>query len=159
MSNVRIDARRELSGLESARPELSAWLRPLRVALGALDNEPWRSIVPLCSPHRAPEAPLLHEAVVLLDPSAAHTHVGDVLRAALLAQNHAAVDAVDAERLLELAVARDVQAVDEMAAAIGVQGDALNAAAQLAAVPLLLGGARATGAAKPLTAWAHRRAV
>ena len=156
MSNVGIDARRELSGLESSRPELSAWLRPLRVALGALDTEPWRSIVPVCSPHRAPDAPLLHEAVVSLASTAAHAHVRDVLRAALLEQHHAAVDAVDSVRLLELAVARDAAAVDEMAAAIGVPGDALNAAAQLAAVPLLIACARGTGATRPLATWTNR---
>jgi FdhE protein len=143
---------RELRELETQRPELGGWLQPLRVSLDALALESFRDVTPICSAVRLPDAPLLHEAIIPVIASSLHAHVHAVLTAAFGHQLRAGIDGLDAAQVLEMAIAQDDQALATLAGLAGLDADALNAAAQLAAVPLLITCARAI-AARPLAAW------
>ncbi len=141
---------RPLSQLEEQRPEFQAWLRPLRVSLDALQTDTFRALVPLCAQSRVGEAPLLHDAIIPLPTNAARAHVHAVLHAALGA--HARVDALDAARVLELAIAQETEPFIHLADDAGVDGQALMASAQLAALPVLIACARNL-APKALNGW------
>ena len=134
---------RELTALEAERPELSPWLRPLGISLASLDDGTWDGVVPRCSQQRSSNQPVLHDAVVAVERVRVRAHVRAVLTAALPAPDLAATDAMDEVALLAHAVNR-------------ADGDpdspALNAAAQLAAIPMLITCARAAAA---VTHWAH----
>ena len=145
---------RELSELATQRPELAAWLQPLRVSLGALAHEPFRAILPICSQARAHDAPLLHDAIVPVPAGALRAHVHAVLSAALRASHRSAIYGLDAVQLVELAVAHDHAALHALADEAGVDAPALNAAAQLAVVPLLLACAQAL-APRAVADWPH----
>ena len=135
---------RELSELETQRPELSAWLRPLRVSLASLDGGTWTNAIPVCSQHRAPDAPLLHDAIVTIEYDRVVAHVRAVLRAALSDRDFESAAGIDALTLLSHAVNRGDSCLDS---------PAIEAAADIAAIPLLVACARATSAA--VTQWAH----
>jgi FdhE protein len=144
-----------LSELERQRPELLPWLRPLGVALRALDAEPWRSLVPLMDGEREAGAPALHGALVPLEPEAARAHVRTVLGAALGASGRGRWHEIDAAALLEAAVAQDAELLGALAADAAVAAERLAAGAQLAALPLLLACARSI-APEPVRDWTHR---
>lgn len=132
------DGSQELTSLQEQRPELSAWLRPLSAALAFLRVEPWRSLAPLPAPVRDPAAPLLHQAILPLDPAAARELVSAVLGEAIpLSTRSDAIGTLDPLALLDAAIAQDHEALERAGAAAGVEAGALAAAAQLAALPLL----------------------
>ncbi|HEX9108918.1 MAG TPA: formate dehydrogenase accessory protein FdhE, partial [Longimicrobiales bacterium] len=133
--------------LERERPELAPWLRPLRLALASLQAAPWTALAPVLAAGRDPGAPLLEGATVPLPPRACHALVHAVLAEALGAPGSALAGRVDAARLLCAAVACD----DEQLAALAldVHPAALNAAAQLAALPLLHGARAPLSSAMP----------
>lgn len=145
------------AALERERPELAPWLRPLRVALAALETGPWRALRPRLDPGRAADAPLLEGAELALDARATAAMVDAVLREALgraaggVARGGEGPGALD---VLAAAVALDEPRLHELADAAGVDADALAAAAQLATIPLLQG---CRAALEPLApgAWAH----
>ena len=114
-----------LSQLEEQRPELQTWLRPLRVSLDALQTDPFRALVPLCAQSRAADAPLLHGAIIPLPTSAAAAHVRAVLHTAL--DVHARAGALDATRVLELAIVQDNEALYQLADNAGAGPAALSA--------------------------------
>lgn len=145
---------RELTELAAQRPELATWLHPLSVSLAALASEELRALVPMCAAARAPEAPMLHDAVLLLDAAAMRTHVHAVLTASLGQRQRARIEGIDPLRLLELAIAQDDEGINALAADAQVEPPALNAAAQLAAVPVLIACAQAV-APRPLNNWPH----
>ena len=144
---------RELSELEAQRPELSAWLRPLRISLASLEKE-WSNLVPVCAQERRTEAPFLDGSVLPVDSSELRLHVRTVLHAALAGDHRSNIDRLDSIALLEYAIAGDTAAIDQMAGTAGLNALALNAAMQLAAVPILIACARniATPAIK---SWPH----
>jgi FdhE protein len=143
---------RELSELETQRPELGAWLHPLRISLGALALESFRELVPMLSATRPADAPLLHEAMIGVSASSLRAHVHAVLAAALGQSTRPSIDILDAAQVLELAIAHDETALSAVASEAGVAAHALHAAAQLAAVPLLIACA-AVVAPRPLHDW------
>ncbi|HET9440611.1 MAG TPA: formate dehydrogenase accessory protein FdhE [Longimicrobiales bacterium] len=145
---------RELTELAAQRPELATWLHPLSVALSALVSEELRGLAPMCAPARAPEAPMLHDAVLPLDGAAMRRHVHAVLTASLGQRQRARIESIDPLRLLELAIAQDDEGCNALAHDAGLEPQALNAAAQLAAVPVLIACAHAV-AAQPLSSWPH----
>ena len=144
---------RELNELEAQRPELSAWLRPLRSSLASLDNV-WSNLVPVCAQERRTDAPLLDGAVLPVDSAVLRLHVRTVLHAALAGEHRPNIDRLDAIALLECAIARDTAAIDQMAESAGLNALAVNAAVQLAAVPLLIACARNLAAAA-IKSWPH----
>lgn len=155
-NHLRHESRqRELSELEAQRPELVGWLQPLRVSLSALAIESWQEIVPLCAHTRAPDEPLLHGAVIAIDAIALRGHVHVVLAAALGQNLRTATESIDPARLLECAVAQDEDGISRLADEAGLDPPALNAAAQLAALPLLIRCTRVV-APQPLHDWPHR---
>lgn len=133
----------ELTALASQRPELAAWLRPLGVALAAARAEPWRSLAPVPAPVRDPGAPLLHEAILPVEPGALRALVAAVLAEALGPSEHQALARLDPFALLRAAAAHEDEEMGDRGAAAGVDGAALAVAAQLAALPLLQGCGRA----------------
>jgi formate dehydrogenase maturation protein FdhE len=145
---------RELSELASQRPELGAWLLALRVSLNALTLDAFRGIVPICSARRAPDAPLLHDAIIPVNGSALRAHVHAVLTAALGRTMRPSIDVLDAAQVLELAIAQDVRALSAIASEADMDAHALNAVAQLAAMPILIACTRAV-AAQPLQHWSR----
>ncbi len=145
---------RELSELAAQRPELGAWLYTLRISLDALAHDAFRGVVPMTSPRRPPDAPLLHDAVIAINASALRAHVHAVLTGALGRGTRPGIDVLDAAQILELAIAQDEAALTAIAGEAGVDAAALGAAAQLAAVPILIASARAV-AAQPLHDWPH----
>lgn len=144
---------RELNELDAQRPELSAWLRPLRVSLGSLESA-WKSLVPVCAQDRDSDAPLLDGAVLPVDAVQLQLHVRTVLHTALSGEDRSSIDRLDSIALLEYAIARDTDDIDQMAEAAGLNPHALNAAAQLAAIPLLIACGRSI-AAPAIQQWPH----
>jgi FdhE protein len=144
---------RELNELEAQRPELSAWLRPLRLSLSSLDTA-WKDLVPVCEQERGTDAPLLDGAVLPVDATQLRLHVRTVLHAAFTTDQRSSIDRLDSIALLEFAIARDTDATDQMAETVGLNPHALNAAAQLAAIPLLIASGRSV-AAPAIKHWPH----
>ena len=134
---------RELSQLEAQRPELSAWLRPLRISLASLEDGTWKGAIPVCSQMRAPDAPVLDDAAVAVEPARVRSHVRAVLLAALGPRDFESASTMDELALLELAISGDEAAM---------VSPALGAAMHLAALPLLITCAQHT---PPPPQWAH----
>ena len=159
MPKVEISTRdttgRGLSELETQRPELLAWLRPLRIALASLETEPWQHMMVVCSDTRAPHEPMLHHAVVPVDSSQVSAYVRSVLHAALGSSARAAVDAIDVFELIKLAIASDHVRMTSVADEVNVDAHALEAAAQLAVMPLLITCTRMI-APQPRHDWSQR---
>lgn len=127
----------ELVELAERRPELAPWLRPLGVALAAVDAPPWAGLSVRPDPARDAAVPLLHGAAVPLEGSAALPLLWEVLGAALEEDGRLLAMAVDPLELLAAAVARDDAAIAALAQRGGAEPAAAAAAAQLAALPLL----------------------
>jgi FdhE protein len=132
-----------LRALESERPELGPWLRPLGIALDAAAREPWRSLVPRCQTIHESAAPRLHHAIVPLDPLAARAHLHAI---ASVVPNAAPLhDALDVFALLEAAVANDDDAIARLAAEAHIEAGKLAVVAQLTTFTLLQACARSLG--------------
>jgi FdhE protein len=143
-------ASRELiEQLARERPELLPWLRPLQVALHAAAQEAWRSLAPVASAMRNGSIPVLHGAVVPVDPVVVRAHVHAVLGATFEPAVHERIDSIDPVALLESAVAQDEDRLHMMAERSGLDSARLAAAAQLAALPLLHACAHALAPATP----------
>ncbi|HEY0671097.1 MAG TPA: formate dehydrogenase accessory protein FdhE [Longimicrobiales bacterium] len=154
-NEIQNDTRqRELTELAAQRPELATWLHPLSVSLSALASDGLRALVPMCAPARAPHAPMLHEAVLPLDTALMRSHVHAVLTASLGQRQRTHSEGIDHLRLLELAIAQDDAGVTAVANDAQLEPQALNAAAQLAVVPVLIACAHAV-APQPLNSWPH----
>lgn len=134
--------------LAQERPELIPWLRPLRVVLAAAAQEPWYGITPVASSVPGGSRPALDGAVVPLDPVALRELVHDVFVAAFEPAEHTRIGSIDPAALLESAIAQDADRLHGMAERSGFDGARLAAAAQLAALPLLHGSARAASLRK-----------
>lgn len=159
MPKVEISTRdateRGLSELETQRPELLVWLRPLRMALASLENDPWQHVMLLCSDTRSSDAPLLHHALVTVDTEEVNAYVRSVLNAALGSAARRAVDALDTIALLQLATANDHNRIAALGSEVNLDAHALEAAAQLAVMPLLITCARLV-APQPRQDWTRR---
>jgi formate dehydrogenase maturation protein FdhE len=153
--NTRDATGRGLTELETQRPELLAWLRPLRIALASLESEPWQHVMVVCSGTRAPEDPMLHGAVVPVDTTQVNACVRSVLHAALGSVSWTRIDTIDGLHLLELAIASDHQRVASLAEGVNIDAHALDAAAQLAAMPMLIACTRALSP-QPRHDWSQR---
>lgn len=134
---------RDVTELEQHRPELLPWLRPLRLVLDAAAAQPWRGVTPMLASTRDERAPALHDAVVPVDAGAVRGLVHAVLSEALGATQRDRWRGIDEAELLETAVAHDDAGIARIAASASVDAGRLGAAAQLAALPLLLACARA----------------
>ena len=132
---------RELSALAVQRPELEPWLRPLAISLRSLDDGTWEGLMPVCSQHRSPAEPVLHHAHVAIERERVRAHLLAVFTAALSPADLERAHGIDPVVHLEQAVNR---------AGAGLHSPALNAAAQLAAIPLLISCAHAAPA---VTQW------
>lgn len=152
--NTRDATGRGLTELETQRPELLAWLRPLRIALASLEGEPWQHVTVVCSDTRAAHEPMLHGAVVPVDTSQVAACVRSVLHAALQSAR-ATVDRLDAIELLELAIANDHPSIAAIADELTIDAHALEAAAQLAVMPMLIACTRRI-APQPRHDWSQR---
>lgn len=141
--------------LGEERPELMPWLVALRLAVDALEVEPWRSMTPVPAHIRDAAAPVLHGATIPLQPDTARGHVRAVLAAAFHSSERARLDAIDAAALLEIAVAQDDERLDAVAMEARLDASRLGAAAQLAAMPLLHAAARSLAPA-PRDDWSAR---
>jgi FdhE protein len=137
-NNRRDTTGRGLTELETQRPELLVWLRPLRIALASLESEPWQHIMVVCSDARGADEPMLHGAVAPVDATQVNACVRSVLHAALGSAARPGVDRIDSIPLLEFAIAHDHQGIASIANVANVDAHALEAAAQLAAMPMLI---------------------
>ena len=139
-------ARRQLGALAQAQPEAGAWLALVEASLTEGVNPAWgRAAAAVALRAEQPGgAPLLTGAMIPVERDAAAAWVRRLLALAGNASPEAAplADAagagrLDAVALLEAAINQDAEAVNGLAAALGVGAVALGAVAQLAAMPLL----------------------
>jgi FdhE protein len=141
------------------------WVKLLDVALQAAESSDWASAVPELPVRTGsawpPYAPLLEGATVRVDGRKVRKLVRDLMRTA----DHARDDGViwserlrgrrlDAVALLHAAIVRDHDAVQRIAVRVGVEPQALEVIAQLAATPLLHECARRWREHVP-SAWTH----
>ena len=131
-----------LDATEAANPEWAPWLRLLRRARAA-PVASWKADLGLAI-RRAPDAPLLHEAVIAVDEALFGAWVRELLDAAAAeADDPRSLGdperiASDALPLLEAAVALDEPRADALAAGHSSDALRLSAIMQLAAMPLLM---------------------
>jgi FdhE protein len=124
------------------------WIKLLDVALLSAESSAWESAVPELTGRQVsglpPNAPLLHGATARVDGRLARRLVRDLIRTAsdMGGETQASLARlrgrrVDAIGLIEAAVVRDHGAIEALAAAAGVDAQALEVIGQLAAMPLL----------------------
>ena len=124
------------------------WVKLLDVALQAAEGSDWSSVVPnlavRADPAWPPYKPLLNGATVRVDGRRVRKLVRELIRTA----DDARADGMtwservrgrrlDAVALLHAAIVRDHETVARMAQRVGIEPEALEVIAQLAATPLL----------------------
>lgn len=139
-------SRSALAEVGRLNPEWTPWLRLLERTLAAADDPAWAGLGPEPGPAGAVAtgAPLLHGAILAVDPRRARRWVRELLD---LAAPHLSPDGVrrarsaarslDPLELLESAAARDHPRLETLAADARVDPHALAAVAELAVRPLL----------------------
>ena len=143
------------AAIQELEPAWRPWLRLLELALDEAEDRVWDAAVPELGTGPSitdqstgsPEAPLLHGAVVRVDPRLVRRLVRTLLREAASGGDEGGVRLakerarqLDALALLRAALTRDTGAIDRLGTAAGMEPDALGAlvaVAQLAAMPLL----------------------
>ncbi len=143
-------------------PEWRPWLALLEATLDALDDPAWTAAAPEAPvPHRPPDAPLLHDATLRVDPRRARRWVRRLIKAAASSATPGAdtlgrmrFRRLDPLALLEAAITYDPLVLDAIATETGADAAALGAVAQLAARPLLQACGRRLGGHVP-AGWAH----
>lgn len=128
-------------------PAWKPWLDLLEIALAEASHPAWAAIAPTLA-ERPAEAPLLDGASVPLDARRAR----DLMHRLADSAGILAVDAVDARELIRAAIARDHESMERAGERLGVSADVVAVLAQLVAIPLLHGCARALGGHIP-RAW------
>ncbi len=136
-----------LSALAARHPELRPWLGPLALALDAAAREPWPGLIPVLAEDTG-DAPLLHGALLPLDPSALAALIHAILGETGLEHRRGTVDPA---ALLEAAIAHDDAAVEALAIRAHIEPERLAAVGQLAALPALQACGRALERALPRT--------
>lgn len=139
-ASLRADSTAQLADLERRKPEWRAWLRLLGHALRALDDPTWSA--PLADAGdstggpRAPDEPLLHRRVLVVDDRRLQRLVRDLVETeGSLAGFQPSADA--AVQLVAAVLGQDRAGIGGLAASAGVDPGALVTIARLAAVPLL----------------------
>lgn len=143
-----IGVRASVSGAASQElePAWRPWLRLVELALAEAESGAWDAAVPEVDVASATEAPLLHGAVIGIDPKPVRRLVRALLHEAASTGDEdgvrlakARARKLDAPGLLQAALARDTDAIDRLGTVAGIAPDALGAlvaVAQLAAMPL-----------------------
>lgn len=139
------DARQRLDALGREHPEWRSWLALLEQALLEVRDPSWGLAAPEPGAGRAAAAPLLAGAVVVVDPSPAGRWLRRLLETAARGEGAGAAslaaaaraDRLDPLAVLEAAVCQDEARLASLAAALGAEPGALQAAAHLAAMPLV----------------------
>lgn len=164
-SGIGVQDRADRLAAERRRaPEAAGWLRLLEIALDAAEAPPWTRLEPQLAPARAADAPVLQDAFVAVDQRAARRLVRALLKAASQAgadpsSPAATLRSLGGRRLdplatLEAAVRQDAEALEAIAEGAGADVSAFAAVADVAAVPLLRGCARAAASRVPGD-WSH----
>ena len=131
---LRIDDRLSAAAID---PGWRKWLDLVELAVAEARQPAWFEAVHVREP-RPPDAPLLHGAVLRVNPA----------RATELAMSLAdtlgilALEQVDPLALIRVGVDRDAGSMETVAARIAVPADTVAVLAQLCALPLLLNAAR-----------------
>ncbi|MDI3339964.1 MAG: formate dehydrogenase accessory protein FdhE [Sphaerobacter sp.] len=137
-------------------PEWEPWLALYADALQASAEPLWEQAVPIPTSRPATGVPLLDGAVVALDPTAAsgwlHYLVGRVVAIGTPEPEDRLdrIAAVDPLRFLRAAIASDAQAMQQLAAELGVALERLAAVGNLAALPFLQACGRRLGDRLPV---------
>lgn len=150
----------QLDAVARDYPEWRPWLALYADALRASLEPLWENAVPEPAPDRPSGTPLLHGTVVLLDPTPVSgwlQHLTERLAEAGTPDLAEAADRVvglDPLRLLQAAVATDTQAIQQLAAEVGVPDERLAAIGNLTALPFLQACGRRLGDGLPVP-WAR----
>jgi FdhE protein len=142
-----------LDATEAANPEWAPWLRLLRRA--RVECAAGWAIDLGVPAGRAPDAPLLHQAVIAVDEARAREWVAELFTAAAAETDDARAFgepgryAAGALELLESAIALDASRVEGMSAALGADPARVAAVVQLAAMPILMSCRRRASAELP----------
>jgi FdhE protein len=134
------DARAELRACAVESPQWSIWLSLLETALTAADEPAWHRAQIGFARVRPERAPLLEDAQLTIDGSAAVRLLDALLEHA--AAGSARASAVQAVTLLRAAIAQVQPPVSEVANDLGVEVMRLHTVAHFLALPLLLEAAR-----------------
>jgi FdhE protein len=133
------DARAELRACAVESPQWSVWLSLLETALTVADEPAWRHAQIGFARARPERAPLLEDAQIAVDASAAARLLGALLEHAAPGSRANAAQAV---ALLRAAIAQVQPPVSEVARDLGVEVMRLHTVAHFLALPLLLEAAR-----------------
>jgi FdhE protein len=139
---IRTDPAARLAELHRQRPEWSTWLRLLGEVEQALDDRGWRAPLRQAEPDDAIArstggAPLLHHRTLELDPDRVRRLVRRLSTVLADSLGRYRPDADQSLGLVAAAVRQDPDALATMAAAAGVEADALTSVAHLAVYPIL----------------------
>ena len=146
-AGVSTGARRQLDALAQAQPESAPWLTLVGEVLRASEHPAWdRAAAGVALRRDQPEPlPLLAGATVPVERGAVDDWVRRLLAVAAgvvgtdAAALHEAAhsDGLNAVALLEASINQDERRLDDLAAAVEVEPEAIGAVAQLTSVPLL----------------------
>lgn len=154
--------RSALAKMAELNPEWRPWLGLVEETLDALNDPTWSAAAPdEPVPHRPPDAPLLHDATLRVDPRPARRWVRRLIKAAASSATPGASTLarmrfrrLDALGLLEAAITYDPLLIDAIATETDADAHALAAVAQLAARPLLQACGRKLAPHVPV-GWSH----
>jgi FdhE protein len=133
-------ARAELRACAVESPQWSVWLSLLETALNAADEPAWRHAQIGFARVRPERAPLLEDAQVAVDASAAARLLEALLQQT--APRAAGPNGAQAVTLLRAAIGQVQPPISEVAKELGVEGMRLQTVAHFLALPLLLETAR-----------------
>lgn len=144
------ERRKQLEEARRRRPEATTWLDLVDRALDAAEQPVWTQLQPRLPTLRDPAAPLLHDAIVTVEPRPARRWVRGLLKAAARAPEEGAASlaglrgrAVDPVELLTAGAGEDTDYLHELAGNGDADPAAVATVARLAALPLLRGCATA----------------
>jgi FdhE protein len=148
-----------MDALLASQPETGVWLSLVVAALDEANNPAWERAAATVQlrPAQPRGLPLLAVAVVAVDRAVVEAWVGRMLARAGSAQpavarlaGGAGSSGLDGVALLEAAINQDAERMVAIASTLGIEANALEAVAQLAAMPLLQASRRRFAAAVPV---------